>query len=89
MIEYMHMSLLVRIPLGLIVMVVGFYMIKKTDVFFGGFGRIPFAEDKFGQGGTRFFIKILGIIVVFAGIFIITNIASDILGGLAGVLTNR
>jgi hypothetical protein len=88
-INYRPMSIFVRIPLGLVVMIVGFLMIKKTDVFFGWFGRIPFAEAKFGQGGTRMFIKLLGVIVVFAGIFIVTNIASDILGSLAGVLTNQ
>lgn len=82
------MSLYTRIPLGLVVMVIGFLMLKKTEVFFGWFGAIPFAENKFGQGGTRFFIKLLGILVIFGGMFIVTGIMNDILGGLAGVLTN-
>lgn len=70
------------------VMVIGFLMVLKTEVVFSWFGEVPFAEEKFGPGGTRFFIKLLGILTVFIGIFIATNVISDILGSLAGVLTN-
>mgnify|MGYP000415685019 CR=1 FL=1 len=49
---------------------------------------IPFAEEKFGPGGTRFFYKLIGILTVFIGIFISTNIISSILESLAGILTN-
>ena len=69
-------------------MVVGFLMVKKTDVVLSWFGRIPFAEDKFGQGGSRFFYKLLGVIIVFIGIFISTNIISDILSDLACIISH-
>lgn len=82
------MSPFLRIPLGLFVMVVGFFMVAKTGKFMEWFGRIPFAEDKFGTGGSYFFYKLLGTIVVFIGIFIATNIISDLLEDLAGILTN-
>ena len=82
------MSPFIRIPLGLVVMVIGFFMVAKTAKFMEWFGRIPFAEDKFGQGGSYFFYKLLGTLIVFLGIFISTNIISDILGDLAGILTH-
>ena len=63
-------------------------MVKKTDKFMSWFGRIPFAEDKFGQGGSYFFYKLLGTLIVFIGIFTVTNIISDMLGSLACVLSH-
>lgn len=82
------MSPLIRIPLGLFVMFLGFLIVKKTDVFQSWFGRVPFAEEVFGMGGTRFFYKLLGIVVTFIGIFIATNVISGILADLAGLLTH-
>lgn len=83
------MSPLLRIPLGLLVMAIGFLMVKKTDVLLSWFGRVPFAEEKIGPGGSRFFYKLLGITVTFIGIFIATNVISGILESLAGVLTHQ
>jgi len=81
------MSPLFRIPLGLLVMVAGFYMVQKTEVLMSWFGEVPFAEAKFGPGGSRFFYKLLGVLVSFIGIFIATNVISNILESLAAVLT--
>lgn len=81
------MSPFLRILLGIIVMVIGFYMVKKTEVFLEWFGSIPFAEDKFGPGGTRFFYKLLGVAITFLGIFIATNVISDVLTSIAKILT--
>ncbi len=69
-------------------MIVGFLMVKKTNVVLSWFGRVPFAEDKFGQGGSYFFYKLLGTIIVFIGIFISTNIISDILEDLACIISH-
>ncbi|MBI4435342.1 hypothetical protein HY630_01590 [Candidatus Uhrbacteria bacterium] len=82
------MSPLIRIPLGLAIMVVGFLMVKKTDVVLSWFGQVPFAEAKFGPGGSRFFYKLLGIVITFIGIFVATNVISGILEDLAGLLTH-
>ncbi|MBI5369647.1 hypothetical protein HZA85_00425 [Candidatus Uhrbacteria bacterium] len=82
------MSPLFRIPLGLAVMVVGFLMVQKTETLLNWFGSVPFAEEKFGPGGSRFFYKLIGILVVFIGIFIATNIISNMLESVARVLTN-
>jgi len=82
------MSPFLRIPLGLLVMFIGFLMVKKTLVVLSWFGRVPFAEEKFGSGGSYFFYKLLGVGVVFLGIFIATNVISGILEDLAGLLTH-
>lgn len=82
------MSPFIRIPLGIFIMIIGFLMVKKTEVVLSWFGSVPFAEDKFGPGGSRFFYKLLGIAVTFIGIFVATNVISSILEDLAGLLTH-
>ncbi len=83
------MSPLFRIPLGIIVMCVGFWMVLKTETVLSWFGEVPFAEEKFGQGGSRFFYKLLGVLITFIGIFIATNVISDILESTARLMTNN
>ncbi len=82
------MSIFLRVPLGLIVMTIGFFMVSKSGVFIKWFGRIPFAEDKFGAGGTYFFYKLLGILFVFIGAGIATNVVTSWLESLACLLTH-
>lgn len=79
------MSPLLRIPLGLIVMGIGFLIVWKTETVFEWFGSNDWAEQKLGPGQSRFFYKLIGVGVGFLGIFIVTNIISDILGGIAGI----
>lgn len=76
-----------RIVLGIIVAAVGFMMIYKTTVFFGWSGRIAWAEQKLGPGGTRTFLKLFGLGLIFLGIFIMTGIINDIMSGLATFVT--
>lgn len=82
------MSAYLRIPLGIFVMMIGFLIVSKTDVLLSWFGEVPFAEEKFGPGGSRFFYKLVGVLVSFIGMFIATNVISDILERIARVLTN-
>ncbi len=77
-----------RIPLGLAIMVIGYFLVAKSEKVFEMLGTNDFAEKYLGFGGTRLFYKLIGVLVVFAGIFVATNVASDILGSLAGVLTH-
>ncbi len=81
------MSPFIRILLGVAVMVVGFCFVRYSDKVLEWFGRVDFAEDKLGQGGTRLFYKLMGILIAFIGMFIATNIMSDILGGFAGLFS--
>lgn len=81
----MHMPVILRIILGLIVMLIGMHVVFKTRLYLSWFGRVDFAEQKFGPGGTETFYKLLGVLISFIGIFIATNIISDILSGFAGI----
>ena len=83
------MSIFVRVPLGLVVMAVGFVMVWRTEKFQVWTGYIDWAEQKFGAGGTRFFLKIVGVLVAFFGIFIVTDIASDLLTSFASVFVRK
>lgn len=79
------MSDFFRILLGLAVSGVGVLMVFKSDTLLEWFGSVDWAEEKLGSGQSRFFYKVLGILVAFLGIFIMTNIISEILGGVAGL----
>lgn len=83
------MSLFLRIPLGLIVMVIGYLIVAKSEKIFEWFGENEFAEKYMGYGQSRTFYKLIGILIVFIGIFIATNVASDILTSTAKILTNK
>jgi len=51
-------------------------------------GPVRWAEDKLGPGQTESFIKILGIIIIFIGIAIVTNIISGMLESFAGIFVS-
>lgn len=56
--------------IGLIVIAIGSFMVIKTEKMLEAFGRVDFAERKFFEyGGSRFFYKMLGLLVIF-GAFI-------------------
>ena len=83
------MSVFLRVLLGIIVMFVGFLIVAKTEKVYSMFGSNDFAEKTFGYGGSRFFYKLIGVLAVFIGIFIATNIISDILTSLAMLLSHK
>lgn len=74
-----------RIPLGLVIMVIGFLFVAKTQVLLNWFGPSSFAEEKMGPGGSWLYYKIVGIIIAFVGVFIATDIISDLLRGFAEI----
>lgn len=52
---------------GFILFAVGPTMVIKTDWYLENIGRIDWAEAHLG-GGTRFFFKLLGIVLIFLGL---------------------
>ncbi|MDG1949816.1 MAG: hypothetical protein P8J32_03275 [bacterium] len=82
------MSPWVRILLGIAVAIVGYLILKKTDMFLGWFGRIPVADQKLGPGGTRMAYKLIGMGTALMGVAIATNLITGMLQSLAGFLTN-
>jgi len=77
------MSPLVRIILGIVVMLIGFFMVWKTVAVQRWTGMIQWAEEKLGSGGTNTFLKFLGVGIIFIGILIATNIISDVFADIA------
>lgn len=74
---------------GLILFLLGPFMVLKVDVFHRMIGRIDWAEEKLGQGGTRAFIQILGIVCIFLGLIMIFGFFNGILEFIFGPLIQR
>ena len=70
-----------RILLGIVVIVLGVLMVFKTPWFLRMLGRIYWAEKNLGMGGTRIFIKLMGVGISIIGIIILTNLHERIIGG--------
>ncbi|MBL7141946.1 hypothetical protein ISS21_02550 [Patescibacteria group bacterium] len=73
---------MLHIIIGLGIIVAGFMTTWKSEWFLRHFGRVDWAEDHLAlEGGTRFFYKMVGIVIIFLGIFVLTGIWTDILRG--------
>ena len=68
------MNIFLRILIGMMVAGVGSFMVIRTETILGFFGTVDWAEQKLGGGGTRLFYKLLGILIVFVGFMIATNL---------------
>lgn len=76
---------MLRVLLGFFIMGIGTLMVWKTIWFQDWVGQIDWAERKIGPGGTYTYLKLLGVIVIFVGIFVVTNIIGDILTSFAHI----
>lgn len=72
-----------RVIIGMLVIVGGFLMIWKTQTFYNFIGSIDWAERHFA-GGTKAFLKLLGIVVIIFGFIITFNLYLGILGFIFG-----
>jgi hypothetical protein len=65
---------------GLLIVGVGIIFIVKTEWFLNNFGRITWFEDKLGaEGGSRLGYKLVGIILIFVGLIVMTGSSSEFL----------
>ena len=55
------------------------HSMMKTKKIIDWFGYNAWAESKMGAGSSWLFYKLLGILIVFIGVFTVTNVISDIL----------
>jgi len=77
-----------HIILGIIVTALGAYLIIKTEWFLNNIGRISWFEDKLGsEGGSRLGYKLVGIVLIFIGIIILTGSGNDFMAWLVSPLT--
>jgi len=71
--------------IGILIVVVGILMILKTEWFLENFGTIAWAEENLGtSGGSRLMYKFLGLIGIFIGFLLITNMFGGFLMGTIG-----
>ena len=77
-----------HILLGLFIIIAGTLLTWKSEWIFNNFGTIAFFEKYFhSAGGGRFGYKIVGIVAVFVGVLILTNIHQQVLQAIAGLFT--
>ena len=63
-----------QIILGILITAGGAIFIAKTEWFLENFGRIGWFEEKLGsEGGSRLGYKIIGILLLFIGIIMMTG----------------
>lgn len=67
-----------RIIIGLVVIIVGFFMVWKTEAFYNFIGTVAWAEAHL-SGGTRQFLKLMGVLWILAGFLITFNLYYGIL----------
>jgi hypothetical protein len=69
------------IILGLLLAASGFAIVAKSEWMLNNFGRIGFFEDHLGtEGGSRLGYKLIGMMVIFIGVMIATDLISGFLG---------
>ncbi len=75
---------MIRIFWGLVAMIAGAFIVMKTEWLINNIGRISFFEEKLATaGGSRLGYKLIGLLVIVIGIFMVTNIVEGFAGWLA------
>lgn len=71
--------------IGALFVGLGILLVLKTEWFLENFGPITWAEENLGtSGGSRLAYKLLGILVIFIGFLLITNLFDGFLMGTIG-----
>lgn len=74
-----------RYFVGILIVGMGLLLVLKTEWFIQNLGTNAWAEDKFGtSGGTRTMYKLIGIIFIFIGFLVLTNMYQGFLMGTVG-----
>jgi hypothetical protein len=70
---------------GVLAVIVGVFLIVKTEWFFENFGSINWAEQHLGyNGGSRLMYKLVGIAFIFIGFLLLTNLFGGFVEGTLG-----
>ncbi len=75
-----------RILIGLGIAALGSWMVIKTNTIRDWFGSVDWAEEKLGGGGTNLFYKGLGLVFIFIGFLVATNMWGSFLQSTLGSL---
>ena len=69
-----------NILVGFIILAVGALIVIKSEAMLNAFGRIEFFERKLGtEGGSRLGYKLIGMIAIFIGMLVMTNMIGGFL----------
>ena len=69
-----------HIIFGIILIIIGIAITIKSEVLLNSFGRIAFFERFLGsEGGSRLGYKLLGVLISFIGMLIMTNMIEGFL----------
>ena len=79
-----------RIIVGIVGIVIGSIMVIKSEWLLSFFGRIDWAEIHLGgEGGTRVFYKLLGLLTILVSLMIMTGMIEGVLLAIFGPLFGR
>ncbi len=78
------MGFIVRILIGLGIAALGAFMVIKTFMVVDLFGAVDWAEQKLGGGGTNLFYKAVGLLFIFIGFMVATNLWNSFLQSTLG-----
>ncbi len=69
-----------NILIGIIIFAVGVLIVIKSEAMLNAFGRIEFFERYLGtEGGSRLGYKLVGILAIFIGFLVMTNLIGGFL----------
>lgn len=73
---------------GLVGLAIGVAIVIKSESMLNAFGRIQFFEEKLGaEGGSRLGYKLLGMLIIFISILMITGLINGFMLWLVSPLT--
>ncbi|MDD4477167.1 MAG: hypothetical protein PHY40_03350 [Patescibacteria group bacterium] len=76
--------------IGIALAAIGVVLVLKTEWFVQNFGHIAWAEEHLGaDGGSRLMYKIIGLIFIFIGFLLITNMFQGFIMGTIGKIFPR
>lgn len=71
--------------IGILVILVGVFLVVKTEWIYAFTGPIGWAEEHLGsEGGSRLFIKLLGVLVIIGALLAGTGILGNIVRAIFG-----
>ncbi|TAL19413.1 hypothetical protein EPN90_03655 [Patescibacteria group bacterium] len=63
---------------GILFIALGVLLVLKTEFFYGLVGAMEWPEKHIGPGGTRIFLKIVGLVLVFAAFLLMSGTLADV-----------
>ena len=81
---------MVRVIIGILLVAIGTLLIFKSEWFYQNFGSIAWAENNLGtSGGSRLMYKLIGLVFIFVGMMVATNLFTGFLMATIGRLFVR